>query len=94
MIRSACAISRATEGAGSNVCEFVPSGTIATTDTRSPPTFSMMFRIGDTVVTTRTVVSPSSVLSPPPHAPAARNSAPASASHPSVRAGCFLTRGS
>ena len=64
---SASSITAASEGAGSNVWLFVPSGTIPVTETRSPPTFWTMFVIGDTVVTTWTP-------SPPPfdveHAPA------------------------
>ena len=67
-MRWARAISSATEGAGSNVCEFVPSGTSAMTVTRSPPTFSMMSRRGETVVTTRIVAAAAGSASraPPP----------------------------
>ena len=49
---SASAIACASDGAGSNVWLFVPSGTIPVTSTRSPATFWTMFVIGETVVTT------------------------------------------
>src|SRR5215208_7065419 len=48
---SASAITAASEGAGSNVWLFVPSGTIPVTQTWSPPMFCTLFVIGDTVVT-------------------------------------------
>ena len=51
---SASAIARASDGAGSNVWLFVPSGTMPVTVTSSPPMFWTMFVIGDTVVTTWT----------------------------------------
>ena len=51
---SASSITAASEGAGSNVWLFVPSGTIPVTETRSPPMFWTMFVIGETVVTTWT----------------------------------------
>ena len=53
MIRSALAMVRAIEGAGRNVWEFTPSGTMPVTCARFPATFSTMLVIGATVVTTR-----------------------------------------
>ena len=53
MMRSALAMVRAIEGAGRNVWEFTPSGTMPVTCARSPATFSTMLVIGATVVTTR-----------------------------------------
>ena len=53
MMRSALAMVRAIEGAGRNVWEFTPSGTMPVTSARSPATFSTMLVIGATVVTTR-----------------------------------------
>ncbi len=53
----------ASDGAGSNVWLFVPSGTMPVIRIRSPPTFWTMFVIGATVVTTRS--RPSSALAPP-----------------------------
>jgi hypothetical protein len=49
---SASSITAASDGAGSNVWLFVPSGTMPTMRTCAPATFSTMFVIGDTVVTT------------------------------------------
>ena len=43
---SASSITAASEGAGSNVWLFVPSGTMPTIRTCGPPTFSTMFVIG------------------------------------------------
>ena len=44
--------SSASLGLGSNVCEFVPSGTMPVIFTRSPPMFAAMLVIGATVVAT------------------------------------------
>ena len=49
---SASLNSAATEGAGSNVCELVPSGTIPRISTQSPPTREAMDVMGETVVAT------------------------------------------
>ena len=50
---SASASTLASEGTGSKVCEFVPSGTMPVMATRSPPMLATMDVIGATVVTTR-----------------------------------------
>ena len=67
IIRSASAISLATEGAGSKVCEFTPSGTMPSSRIRVPPTFSTRLVIGETVVTTFSIPSSSlgSLPAPP-----------------------------
>ena len=52
MIKSADANTDATEGAGSKVCEFAPSGTIPSKLILAPPMFSTKLVIGETVVTT------------------------------------------
>jgi hypothetical protein len=49
---SAVVISSAAEGGGSNVCEFVPSGTMPVISAQSPITFAAIDVIGATVVTT------------------------------------------
>ena len=54
----------ASDGAGSKVWLFVPSGTMPVTATWSPATFCTMFVIGETVVTT--CRRPSSAASDPP----------------------------
>ena len=58
---SASAITAASEGAGSNVWLFVPSGTMPVTCTRSPPMFCTMFVTGETVVATWTRFGSASV---------------------------------
>jgi hypothetical protein len=62
---SASATARASEGAGSNVWLFVPSGTIPVIATRSPATFSTMLVIGETVVTTWSLPSSPGVVPHP-----------------------------
>ena len=67
----------ATDGAGSKVCELVPSGTMPRTSTQSPPTRDTIEVIGDTVVATR-IESPSdseAESSEPPHPASTRAAA-------------------
>ena len=69
----------ATDGAGSKVCELVPSGTMPRTSTQSPPTRDTMEVIGETVVATR-IESPSASAaesSDPPHPDSTRAAAEA-----------------
>ena len=62
--------SSATLGLGSNVWEFVPSGTMPVILTRSPPMFDAMLVIGATVVPTArrpsAAAEPLAALSPQP----------------------------
>jgi hypothetical protein len=57
-IRSASERTSATLGAGSNVCEFVPSGTTPVISARSPATLAAMLVIGATLVTTFSLARP------------------------------------
>ena len=52
-MRSAVLRRAATEGSGSKVWLFVPSGTMPSMRTRSPPMLAAMDVIGETVVATR-----------------------------------------
>jgi len=59
MNTTSASLSRAaTDGAGSKVCEFVPSGTMPRISTQSPPTREVIEVIGETVVATRMRSSP------------------------------------
>ena len=66
MIRSALARVWASDGAGSNVCEFVASGTIPRRRIRSPPMFRAIELIGATVVATSSLSDPPVSVSPQP----------------------------
>src|SRR6266571_2372044 len=79
-ITSASESRRADSGVGSNVCESTPSGTIPFTVAAVPATFLAMSVIGETVVTTRSLL--------PEAPPTEEQAAPimaATASAPSVR---------
>ena len=77
---SAVVISSAAEGGGSNVCEFVPSGTMPVISAQSPITFAAIDVIGATVVTTWNPEAESSEDSSLPHAAATRASVATAAS--------------
>ena len=60
-ITSASASTLASDGTGSNVCEFVPSGTMPVMATLSPPMLAAIDVIGATVVTTFTLPAAATV---------------------------------
>ena len=81
-MRSASAMTPATDGAGSKVWELTPSGTTPRSRMRVPPIFSAMLTMGETVATTFSAPSPPAAgesESPPSDAQAAQTASANSA---------------